>query len=63
MGQIVERRHDQTFRQITGGTENHHRAGRRGRGALIVLSALGVDELIVLAQCRCPVFLLSHRAA
>src|SRR6516165_627222 len=56
MGQVVERWDDQTFRQVAGGTENHHRARRRGRGALILLSAFGLDELIVLAQCRCPVF-------
>ena len=31
--QVVERRHDQTLGQVAGGAEDHHRAGRRHRGA------------------------------
>jgi hypothetical protein len=58
MSQVVERGHDETLRQVTSGTENHHRAGRRGRGALILLSFLGFDGLIVLAQMSFPIFAL-----
>jgi hypothetical protein len=31
--QVVECGHDETLRQVAGGTKNHHRAGRRHGGA------------------------------
>ena len=49
--QIVERRHDQTLRQITGSAEDHHGAGRRRNSALGLRSVPGLGCLCLRGCC------------
>jgi hypothetical protein len=48
--QIVERRHDQALRQVAGGAEDHHGAGRRYHGTVGLRPALGPPQLIMPAH-------------
>ena len=45
--EIIERRHDQALRQVAGGAEDDHGAGRRCHGCLGLRHALWLDELIL----------------
>ena len=50
LDQIVERRHDQTLRQVAVGAEDHHGAGRRHRGTVGLRAAVGPSQLTLPAH-------------